>query len=160
MTITTNLLIQPLQANHYVLLKEAQGITHAESVKQPLYPVNCYNWVLGHIIQHRDIMLELLGADTVLTNEEAKLYAAGSLPITEDSPTIAFERLMDLLTISQSRLMDALGNITTDELAQLPESGGERTIGSRLNRLVWHETYHVGQTEYTRQIAGKNDTIL
>ncbi|MCA9896107.1 MAG: DinB family protein, partial [Anaerolineae bacterium] len=119
-----------------------------------------YNWVLGHILQHRDIMLELLGAETVMSKDEAALYVAGSEPIREDGPSVSFERLMDMLTTSQARLMDALGHISEADLAKLPASGGERTLGNRLNGLIWHETYHVGQTEYTRQIAGKNDQIL
>ncbi|MCA9888537.1 MAG: DinB family protein [Anaerolineae bacterium] len=160
MTITPALLIGPLQSNHYVLLKEGQGITHEESVKAPLYNVNCYNWVLGHILQHRDIMLDLLGFEKVMTDDEAALYEAGSKPISEDGPSVPFERLMDMLTTSQARLMDALGHVSEEDLAKLPTSGGERTLGNRLNGLIWHETYHVGQTEYTRQIAGKNDQIL
>ena len=160
MSITPALIIQPLQSNHYVLLKQAQGVTHVESIKQPAYNVNCYNWVLGHIIQHRDVMLELLGEEPVLTPEEAELYKAGSPPINEGDEVVPFERLMNLLTLSQERLMASLGNVTADNLAKLPTSGGDRTIGSRLNGLTWHETYHTGQTEFTRQIAGKDDRIL
>ena len=160
MTITPALIIQPLQSNHYVLLKQAQGVTHTESVKQPLYKVNCFNWVLGHIIQHRDVMLELLGAEPVLTPEESEFYKAGSPPVNEGDDVVPFERLMDLLTLSQERLMASLDKVTLDDLAQLPASSGDRTIGSRLNGLAWHETYHTGQTEYTRQISGKDDRIL
>lgn len=160
MSVAPNLLIQPLQSNHYVLLKQGQGVTHADSVKKPLYPVNCYNWVLGHIIQHRDIMLDLLDTTPILSPEQADLYRAGSQPISEESDAVPFEKLMDCLTLSQSKLMALLGEASAESLAVLPASGGERTIGSRLNRLVWHETYHVGQTEFTRQIAGKDDQIL
>ena len=160
MSITPALLITPLQSNHYVILKQAQGVTHEQSIQKPLYAVNCFNWVLGHILQHRDIMLELLDEPAVMPPDEAEYYKAGSKPIEEGDTVTPFPRLMDMLTVSQERLMAKLGSIDAEALSKLPSSGGDNTIGSRLNRLVWHETYHVGQTEYTRQIAGKQDRIL
>jgi len=46
-----------------------------------------------------------------------------------------------------------------DDLEQLiPDS--DRTIAERLRFLMWHETYHVGQTEYLRQLAGKGDKVI
>jgi hypothetical protein len=160
MSITPKYLMQSLQFSHYILLKQAQGVTHAESVRQPPYPVNCFNWLLGHIILHRDIMLGLLDEAPVLTPEEVKLYEPGSPPIHEGDEAVPFERLTDLLTMTQERLMAKLGQITADDFADLLAADGDPIIGSGLIGLAWHETYHVGQTEYTRQIAGKNDRIL
>jgi hypothetical protein len=37
---------------------------------------------------------------------------------------------------------------------------GEITLGNRLFFIYYHETYHVGQTELLRQLAGKNDKII
>jgi uncharacterized damage-inducible protein DinB len=39
---------------------------------------------------------------------------------------------------------------------------GERktTVGQRAFFLYFHETYHVGQTELFRQLAGKNDKVI
>jgi methionine salvage enolase-phosphatase E1 len=36
----------------------------------------------------------------------------------------------------------------------------QSTILERLQSLVWHETYHIGQLEPLRQLAGKNDKII
>ena len=37
---------------------------------------------------------------------------------------------------------------------------GETTLGERLVFLHWHETYHVGQLELLRQLAGTNDAVI
>jgi hypothetical protein len=34
------------------------------------------------------------------------------------------------------------------------------SIGERLTFANWYETYHVGQLEFLRQLAGKNDTVI
>jgi uncharacterized damage-inducible protein DinB len=34
------------------------------------------------------------------------------------------------------------------------------TVGQRVFFLYFHESYHVGQTELLRQLAGKNDKII
>ncbi len=35
-----------------------------------------------------------------------------------------------------------------------------RSVGAWLHFLLWHETYHVGQMEYLRQLAGVNDKVI
>jgi hypothetical protein len=51
--------------------------------------------------------------------------------------------------------------ISAEELAQLTEfQGSERAVGQALAGLHWHETYHTGQLELLRQLAGKNDAII
>jgi hypothetical protein len=50
-----------------------------------------------------------------------------------------------------------------DEAALAREyASGDRktTVGQRAFFLYFHETYHVGQTELFRQLAGKDDKII
>lgn len=37
---------------------------------------------------------------------------------------------------------------------------GTTTLAARLHWYYFHDTYHTGQTELLRQIAGKNDQII
>jgi hypothetical protein len=34
------------------------------------------------------------------------------------------------------------------------------TVGQRLFGLYFHQTYHIGQTELLRQLAGVNDKVI
>lgn len=36
----------------------------------------------------------------------------------------------------------------------------ERTLGERVLGLYFHETYHTGQTEILRQLAGVDDRVI
>ncbi len=36
----------------------------------------------------------------------------------------------------------------------------ERTLGERVLELYFHETYHTGQTEILRQLAGVDDKVI
>ncbi len=67
------------------------------------------------------------------------------------------------LAISNTRLIDALKTLTSTDLDALGKEviKGETdwTIGWTLNFLIWHETYHTGQTDILRQASGKNDKI-
>ena len=46
-------------------------------------------------------------------------------------------------------------------LAEVVETRfGERPVGQHVAGLHWHETYHTGQLELLRQLAGKNDAII
>jgi uncharacterized damage-inducible protein DinB len=37
---------------------------------------------------------------------------------------------------------------------------GTTTLGQLIFFLFWHESYHVGQPEYLRQLAGKDDKVI
>jgi hypothetical protein len=42
----------------------------------------------------------------------------------------------------------------------MPTQRGVTTRGARLFFYYFHETYHVGQTELLRQLAGRDDKII
>jgi hypothetical protein len=37
---------------------------------------------------------------------------------------------------------------------------GQSLLGDEIEGLAWHETYHLGQLELLRQLAGKNDQVI
>ena len=50
----------------------------------------------------------------------------------------------------------------SEEALQELRRDGERTLplGTLLHFANWHETYHVGQTELLRALAGKTDKVI
>ena len=145
--------------NYNVLHRQTEGLTHDESLLQPPFRGNSLNWVLGHIIRHRNLMLEALGRESLWTAGEDAMYGTDSEPITgPDSPHISFDRLLDDLTHTQDLLLE-IAEIMTDEELAAPYN--ERfSIQERIVFLSWHEAYHAGQTELLRQLAGKDDKII
>ena len=144
--------------NYRVIQRQLDGLTHEDSLLQLPFRGNCLNWVLGHIIASRNGVLNLLGEASIWNDEEAAPYISGSEPITgPESPHLHLEKIMAALEQSQAQILAALERTSQEALNQ-PD--GDGTVGDSLSFLYWHEAYHVGQTEYLRQLAGKNDKVI
>lgn len=152
-------LVGTFARNTGVVMAQAKDLTHADSLIQ--HPNgNCLNWVLGHIVVDRDDILELLGEPPVAS--AAARYKRGSEPITgEGEGVLSLPQLLELLDQSQARIEATLSRMDAAAFARKSE-GDERgrTIGQRAFFIYFHETYHVGQTELFRQLAGKDDKLI
>jgi uncharacterized damage-inducible protein DinB len=145
--------------NYQIMCRQTEGLTHEDSVRQLPFRGNCMNWVLGHIIVYRTFVLRLLGEEGVLSESELGKYERGTAPITECELAMPFEKLLEALDRAQVRIATALEAVTDDELAAVVGES-EQTLGERITFFQWHETYHVGQLEILRQLAGKDDAII
>ncbi len=153
---------ESFRRTYWIITRHVEGMSHEESLIQPPGTANCLNWVLGHILVSRDTAIELLGGTPLFTPEETARYARGSRPITEDAPDVLpLEELLHRLARSQEILLALLAELDEIELER-PITWGEqeRPLGERLAFLHWHETYHSGQLEYLRQLAGYTEPVL
>ena len=115
--------------------------------------------MLGHIVVSRNGVLKLLGEAPIWNEEEAAPYNTGSEPITgPEDPHHPLEKIMTALETSQGQILAALERISQDDLNK--KSTDDQTVADRLTGLYWHEAYHVGQTDYLHQLAGKNDKVI
>jgi hypothetical protein len=137
---------------------QTDGLTHEDSLLQLPFRGNCLNWVLGHILVGRNQALELLGGSPVLEADEVAFYDTDSEPVTEGAQVLSLERLLADLRLSQERITVALEGADLEKLVVLNER--EMELGQMLAGLHWHETYHIGQLEILRQLAGKNDKVI
>jgi uncharacterized damage-inducible protein DinB len=153
-------LIQLYQRTQWIIAKQTEGLTHADSLLQLPFRGNCLNWVLGHILVYRDKVLELLGETPILSDSQTQLYRRGSEALTDGEAAVPLEKLLEALKQSGERLVAALGNVTAGRLEAIADEENQRSVGERIEFMQWHETYHVGQLEILRQLAGKNDAII
>ncbi len=160
--ITTTDLIGGLERNLGIIQAQTKGLSHADSLLQLPFRGNCLNWVLGHLADNRNTMLRSLGEEAILGEAHARRYGYGSEPVCSDGDDIlTLEQLLATLEQSQSALAARLQAITPDELAREVESFlGTTTLGQLIFFLFWHESYHAGQTEYLRQLAGTDDKVI
>lgn len=160
----SHVLIETLERNFGIINAQLAGVTHDESLIQPPFNSNCLNWVMGHIVQNRNKMLQLLDLPTVCTSEQCERYAYNSAPITGGHDAFPLEQMKADLAVSNTRLVEALKSFTPEMLAlrgkEVITGLPEFTIGWMMNFLIWHETYHTGQTDILRQASGKNDKII
>ena len=148
--------------NVQIVQDQCEGLTHAQSLLQLPFRGNCLNWVVGHLVAGRHGLLVSAGQRGVLTEEQAARYDYGSEPVTCDGPdVIPLLDLLHLLEVSQERLTAWLQKATPEELAkEIPFAGRTMTLGEKAFFLYFHDSYHTGQTEILRQLAGTNDAVI
>ena len=160
--ITPTDLIGALERNLGIVRDQTRGLTHADSLLQLPFRGNCMNWVLGHIAANRNNMLQFLGGEPILSEAHLARYGYGSEPVCGDGGDIlTLEQLLAALEGSQKAIAARLQEISAEELAREVQSFlGTTTLGQLLFFLYWHDSYHTGQTEALRQLAGKDDKVM
>ena len=154
-------LISFFRTTYWLISRQADGITHEQSVMQLPFRANCMNWVMGYLVTEWDFVLTLLGEAFLWAESEYLLYRTHSDPITQNSGSLRFEKIMQYLATSQERILAALTRITPEQLACPASSNGdEGPVGELIAGFHWHETYHCGQVEILRQLAGKDDKVV
>jgi hypothetical protein len=153
-------LIETLKRNQWIVQAQTDGLSHPDSLLQLPFRGNCLNWVLGHLALHRDKMLVLTGRESLLDEGEYEPYRRGSAPILSGEGAVRLEALLGALALLAERLEVGLERCSPGALAEVIDEKHGFTLGDRLEFLLWHETYHLGQLEYLRQLAGKDDAVI
>ena len=163
--MTGNDLASTYEFSYMVLSRNLAELSHEDSVFIPEPGGNCINWVLGHIISARGMMLLLTGAGTpVLSEAEAAVFARGSAALKTGDQGVDLDRLRSALQESQKKLVPALQGLSDatlaadvpEKLKRPPLSG---SVGDALARLCYHEGYHNGQIGILRRLVGKEAAI-
>jgi hypothetical protein len=137
---------------------QLNGLTNEDSFLQLPFRGNCLNWVLGHVVFNREAVLTRLGESLPWTEAEAARYRPDSEPVTGAEDALPLERLLSALEESQARITAGLKRVSDADLEK--PAGDDETVGEMIAFSHWHETYHIGQLELLRQVAGKNDKVI
>ena len=162
MTISPAELAKAYALNVRVIHMQTEDLTHADSLIRTPYNINSLNWVVGHIANNRDLVLGLLGDGPLLNEAETAWYERGSEPLaSENADCLPLERLLEIIDQGQAIIAERLPALSPEQLAgELTVGKRTTTLGARLHWYYFHDTYHVGQTDLLRQVAGKNDQII
>ena len=151
------LLAQQFELNHQVAHANLAGITHEESLVHPTPAGNCLNWVVGHVVATRNILLDTLGEPRIWSAADAGPYERGARPPLERSRAVPLADIVAAFDRSQEIVLRRLATITADDLAHAVRDNG--TVGDWLARLSFHESYHLGQCGLLRRLLGKDGAI-
>jgi uncharacterized damage-inducible protein DinB len=160
-TSSPKVLIELYKNNHDIIHKQLTEISQAESLMQLPFRGNCMNWVVGHILGVRGEALELMGLPGTLSAAEEKVYGYGSDPLTDPAKAGDLSSMVNRLDESLARIMDGLDSLPLAEFdRQVRIWRGPMPLMAALSFIQWHESYHTGQLELLRQLAGKNDKVI
>jgi hypothetical protein len=107
-------------------------------------------------------VLRLIGGEPVLSDLVHQRYVTGSDPIKQDGEgVIHLEQLLELLNESQVRIGDAAEKLSAEDLEKEIQVGDTKMpVINRIFGFYFHDTYHTGQTDLLRQVAGMNDNVV
>jgi hypothetical protein len=157
-----NELINILALEQDVILAQTDGLTQADTLLQPQPGGNCMNWVLGHLLENQVSLLEVLGGASPLDATPLARYRRNSEPVKgTEADIMPLESLLNGHTLVHQAITDRLDKLTEADLDQ------ETQFGDRLVKRSWyllfmhfHYTYHVGQLEQLRQLAGRTEKVI
>ena len=144
--------------NHAAITRNADGLTHADSLFVPPNGGNCANWVLGHILTNRSFILELVKEQPLWGEADGELYSMHSKPL-DPARARPFESMLADLDLTQERLRRGLENLSAEQLDLKHDEGAKRPRGAQLHFMHFHEAYHAGQLGLLRRMAGKPGAI-
>lgn len=146
-----------------VLHINVEGITHGESLVQPRPGGNCLNWVVGHLLWTYNYNLPVFGQQPVVEKGTLERYARGKPPLKNEDEAISFEELMKIWAVSDKAIkagLNKLHAVRLDQPAKRNQSDeSNETIRERITGVLFHQTYHVGQTGLLRRLIGKDGAI-
>ncbi len=152
-----------LEFVHYSVHANLEGISDEESLASAEQGGNSINWVLGHMVNSRAALLELLGGEPVLGARGMELYSRHTKPIGAGSDCVPTSELLRLYDGSQEVLLEKLGEASdanlADEVPGLFDPEQEMQCGIKLAALTFHEAYHAGQLGSIRRAIGKEPAI-
>ena len=160
--IPANELAKGYGVNLRIVQLQTEGLSHEDSLVQTQFNINSLNWVLGHIAVNRDNVLMLLGEEPLLGESETDRYKRGSEPVQEEgNAVLSLSELLDVLQRGQEKIETSLSSLLPANFEKEIMVGSRTmTLGSRLFGFYFHDTYHTGQTDLLRQVAGKNDQVI
>lgn len=101
------------EINAYVVKENTKELTHEDSLILPHPGGNCLNWVMGHIVASRNLILNLVGKQPIWSEEETKPYTRGSEPLAKGDDARQFNSILADFAKSQEQIMSALSNLTS-----------------------------------------------
>lgn len=160
--LTTQDFIGIFQLEYNLLKSQTAGLTHADSLLQPQPTGNCMNWILGHMLESQAHLVTELGGQSPVAQSDLAGYASGSPAVTADGPAVwQLERLLAGHESVQNALVARLGEMNAADFAREVQSRwGMVTLGYRLLFFQFHFTYHLGQLEQLRQLAGRSEKVI
>ena len=151
-----------LDGERELLLNQLAGLSHADSLIQPQPGGNCLNWVMGHLVVNLMEILSVLGETPRGHYPDVARYRIGSEPIrAEEESVLQLETLKDAYTRLSEEIIDRLVRMTEDDFdAEIDFWQGKSRRGYVAFFYFFHNTYHLGQLEFLRNLAGKTEKLI
>jgi len=114
--------------------------------------MNCISWTIGHLADHENRTFVFLAQGLVIQPELRKICSFGCPP---SAPKL--DDMWDAWREVTARADIFLDTLNTEKLQEHLQWKGEaldESIGTMLQRVIYHYWYHLGEAHAARQIMG------
>ena len=141
------------------LTKMSENFSGDEVFFRPYDKVNHFAWEVGHLAFIRNTIIKLLNPSEQLSSfqNERMMFAPG----TPLQPNETFPPISDMLEALQNRgerIIELLNNLTQEQWDS--ESPFKLPFGTTVGSQIWtfflHESFHVGEVSYLKNILVRN----
>lgn len=147
--MANEIFIIQLEFTYRALSLNTENITQEESLVFPEPGGNCMNWMLGHILEHRNKLLALINQEPLWNKETVTCYKRGADAAAEKENFLQWQQLLNYLNLTQELLLKTLKEKEISEADKIKSFA----------QLLSHEAYHAGQTGLLRRVLGKEGKI-
>lgn len=160
--ITISEFSKMLSSENEIIHAQTKDLSHADTLIQPQPGGNCLNWVLGHLLDGLINILKVVGGEVPSDLPDLTRYRRESSPIFKDEPgVLSLKQLLENLNLITNNLVKCLQDMTESEFDQEVDLWGSQVRRGWVAFFYYfHYTYHLGQLEYLRNLAGKTDKII
>ena len=145
-----------------VLLRQTANLTQADSLLQPQPGGNCLNWVLGHLVVNLSDILTTLGGTLPADLPNLAHYGYGSEPVLgDDAGVLDLSVMLDTYAKLTQTVKDRLEQMDTADFDEEIEAWqGTQRRGYMAFFYFFHHSYHLGQLEQLRNLAGRTEKVI
>jgi len=160
--ITIRNLQRIFEMENEIIHDQVNGLTQEDSLLQPQPSGNCLNWVLGHLLTNQVEIILAMGGTPPFNPAQVARYDRDSEPIRgEEEGVLPLNTLVSMHDQIHEVLNHLLDSAREEDFEKEILIGERKmTLGWRVFFLHFHYTYHIGQLEFLRQLAGKLDKII
>jgi hypothetical protein len=145
-----------------ILKQQTEGLTTKDSLLQPQPGGNCLNWVMGHLVVNLVEILGVLEGELLEDLPDLTRYRIGSEPIRgEEAGVLALNDLVDIYERLTTKIVARLSQMDEAEFEEeIDFWQGKSRRGYVAFFYFFHNTYHLGQLEFLRNLAGKTEKVI
>ncbi len=115
-------------------------------------------WVLGHMVESMKDLILALGGTEPEGYQVYKRFERNSQPVLSDEPGLPELEQIKIDFTALSKL--AAETLDAQDLAFFAQPGWSGTNGATVLFLAFHMSFHSGQLEFLRNLAGRTEKVI